>query len=353
MTNILTEGDEAKRSTLQQPTRPALAMASATLRYSLAGEDHYFPVPRLSVCTIGRSNANNICFDDRLISRDHATIGCSATGACELTDLGSSNGTRVNGRLIDGPVILKDGDTIQLGQQLVDFIQSGTAAELVTRAGEEGSVAIYPPHSLITVLSINIRGYAGLGQMLGEAQRTQLMADVGQVAEAVFARRGAWKTNLQGSAVNIIWAHHHDEITAHELLNIIDAVSEMRIGLRPLQKRYHLLRPVIFGAGLTTGHALLADVEPAGGGDFGALCQVVQQAYQLEIATHATGCDMLIAQNALAHLPQDLAHDRLPPLCTVSLRDMPEMPRTYAVQFDGLGALSATLAECATPADNG
>jgi pSer/pThr/pTyr-binding forkhead associated (FHA) protein len=38
-----------------------------------------------------------------------------------LTDLGSTNGSRLNGRKLQGPEVLKPGDEIELGTSLLTF----------------------------------------------------------------------------------------------------------------------------------------------------------------------------------------------------------------------------------------
>src|SRR5215218_5161347 len=63
---------------------------------------------------LGRAPECDIVVEGRLISRQHATI--SRQGATyTLEDLGSHNGTSVNGRRLSGPCILHDGDQIELG----------------------------------------------------------------------------------------------------------------------------------------------------------------------------------------------------------------------------------------------
>src|SRR5262249_57863598 len=48
------------------------------------------------------------------VARKHARIDLGDDGAT-LTDLGSSNGTQLNGQLLDGPAPLHVGDRIQMG----------------------------------------------------------------------------------------------------------------------------------------------------------------------------------------------------------------------------------------------
>jgi predicted component of type VI protein secretion system len=54
--------------------------------------------------------------DDEEISRMHARIALDADGFCAIEDLGSTNGTIVNGLRISAPQPLSVGDTIELGQ---------------------------------------------------------------------------------------------------------------------------------------------------------------------------------------------------------------------------------------------
>jgi len=53
--------------------------------------------------------------DDGEISRSHARFTLDDSGYCAVDDLGSTNGTFVNGLRISGPQTLSEGDTIELG----------------------------------------------------------------------------------------------------------------------------------------------------------------------------------------------------------------------------------------------
>src|SRR5207245_1480962 len=54
--------------------------------------------------------------EDEEISRAHARITLEPSGACEIEDLGSTNGTYVNGMRISRAEELSVGDTIEMGQ---------------------------------------------------------------------------------------------------------------------------------------------------------------------------------------------------------------------------------------------
>src|SRR5690349_1001228 len=64
---------------------------------------------------IGRDPECDVHINDASVSRGHARITLAAAVAT-LVDHGSKNGTRVNGRLIEAPVELQDGDELTFGQ---------------------------------------------------------------------------------------------------------------------------------------------------------------------------------------------------------------------------------------------
>lgn len=69
---------------------------------------------------IGRSSSNDIIFDDSLVSGQHAKVSY-ADGKFWIEDLGSTNGTRVNGEAISSKLALRDGYLIKIGGILVKF----------------------------------------------------------------------------------------------------------------------------------------------------------------------------------------------------------------------------------------
>ena len=64
--------------------------------------------------TLGRESRNDITIPDINVSRSHAEISLSPQGAWVITDLGSTNGTYVNGRAIASQP-LNEGDHIAMG----------------------------------------------------------------------------------------------------------------------------------------------------------------------------------------------------------------------------------------------
>lgn len=90
------------------------------------GRYYHDLVPPVS---IGREDENTIRLNDERVSRFHAKLQEDA-GRIILTDLDSTNGTRVNGRPVQMRV-LKPGDQVAIGRCLLLF---GSPEEIVARA---------------------------------------------------------------------------------------------------------------------------------------------------------------------------------------------------------------------------
>jgi predicted component of type VI protein secretion system len=86
--------------------------------------------------------------DDDEISRSHARVTLDASGFCAIEDLGSTNGTFVNGLRIAAPQTLFDGDTIELGG--TTLVVHGLAS---TPAGEAQIAAPEAPEAPATPLA--------------------------------------------------------------------------------------------------------------------------------------------------------------------------------------------------------
>ena len=92
---------------------------------------------------LGRSADNSIQLPDSNISRYHAFLGSDDEGQVRLTDLGSTNGTFVNGRRLpeDTPVRIQDGDRLQFGSNvIVKFIRPDPCEEQFQREMFERTV---------------------------------------------------------------------------------------------------------------------------------------------------------------------------------------------------------------------
>ena len=79
--------------------------------------------------TLGRSSTADICFpDDNGLSRQHLVIEPKGGDTWQLRDLGSKNGTKLNGVNCAAPTLLRQGDRIMAGHLVLVFDSTSTQA---------------------------------------------------------------------------------------------------------------------------------------------------------------------------------------------------------------------------------
>jgi hypothetical protein len=86
--------------------------------YRLQFRGTLFPI-RSGEIILGRSSYASIVVNNPLASREHAVVRSSG-GRLEVADLGSKNGTYVNGTRIEGAVPVDVGDVIKIGTDVVE-----------------------------------------------------------------------------------------------------------------------------------------------------------------------------------------------------------------------------------------
>lgn len=103
----------ASRKKRKKQSRPQLVVVAADknlgARYRLLDE-----------VLLGRAPDSNIVLDDTYASQQHARLFESGDSYC-VEDLGSTNGTYVNGRKISYPLELRSGDRIKIGKTVFEF----------------------------------------------------------------------------------------------------------------------------------------------------------------------------------------------------------------------------------------
>jgi diguanylate cyclase (GGDEF)-like protein len=123
---------------------------------------------------IGRALEGAVVLEDKAASREHCLVERTPEG-WRLRDLGSRNGTRLNGRLLPKePALLRAGDRIEIGQAVLTFAGEGdegkatvSALETAARARERSTA------SLAALGQDHLTGLATFPLLLHEL-RTQL-----------------------------------------------------------------------------------------------------------------------------------------------------------------------------------
>jgi pSer/pThr/pTyr-binding forkhead associated (FHA) protein len=126
-----------------------------------------------SEVVLGREGVSATIADDSELSRRHAAVR-PAAGGFEVEDLGSRNGTFVNGQKIEGATRLSGGDSIKIGQTVLAIEGVARAAQTAvspTPAAAAAPSSSAPPEpfgALAAPAAVHRRGIASrqLGPML-------------------------------------------------------------------------------------------------------------------------------------------------------------------------------------------
>lgn len=108
---------------------------------------------RGSRLTVGRRDGQDVCIGNPGVSREHAILARHG-GAWTVRDLGSSQGTKVNGSLVQpgADIALEDGTTIEFGPCLYKLEESGGASQSL-RTISEGDAPDGDIHAIDTDVS--------------------------------------------------------------------------------------------------------------------------------------------------------------------------------------------------------
>ncbi len=296
-----------------------------------------FVLKAQSICRIGRSEQSTIRINDILASREHAIVRSDADGHCYVSDLGSRNGTTVNGRPVASAMVLHDGDCIGIGTHELRFeqVRAGQAAAAPSE-NAHAKTQMFLANMLITVLVIDIRDYTRLSRELGEQRISEMVSHIFRFAGNLLNEHRCWSQKYIGDAVMAVWQHPVSQIDIAELAGIIDVLGELVIMFEGLQAEFGVSKPVMFGAAINSGYAALGNMGSASVADFTALGDTVNKTFRLESATKQVGFDVLIGQNTMKYLFPAPAPELLPPMIDVEIKGYDALEPTYRLTFGDL-----------------
>jgi DNA-binding winged helix-turn-helix (wHTH) protein len=109
-------------------------VAKARSRHWLVADGRTFPL-MAGANDIGRDPSSGVWLDSGSVSRRHARIMVDPDAA-RLEDLGSKNGTKVNGAALAEPRALRDGDRVLIGTVALTYRMSDASLSTETRASQ-------------------------------------------------------------------------------------------------------------------------------------------------------------------------------------------------------------------------
>jgi adenylate cyclase len=282
-------------------TAPPETPATLTLLDTQAANDQRWLLSTNTTYTLGRVANTDITLPYSWVSRKHAMIQKEENGRFNLIDLGSSNGTFINGRKIHTPVPLQNGDCIGIGSTRLLFHQDTSPRRPAAASGpdlDEMTVA-FVQKQIITILICDIHDYTKLSETMGDQWVSQLLQHwTGRVTKLVNKHNGTVDKFI-GDAVMALWAGPNLQENIHQALKTAIAISTFTGNLG--KKIPDLPWPLQIGAALNTGEAMLGNLTQDG--SYTVVGDVVNVAFRLESMTNRQeDLDIVMGCDAAMHL---------------------------------------------------
>jgi adenylate cyclase len=228
------------------------------------------------------------------------------TGEFYLIDLGSRNGSFVNGRRVSIPVTLHNGDRLTFGQTELEFYcppsNHPTDPSIGSDSKEFTATATLHVRRLISVLVVDIRDFTVLTRQLDEKVLSEVIGTWFRHAGDIIREYGSWVDKYIGDAVMAIWIHGTQGVSNDEMVRVFRALSALHKMTSDLYNLYPLPFPLRIGAGINTGYAMVGNTGSGDRPDYTALGDTVNAAFRLETSTKQIGLDIAIGETTYQHI---------------------------------------------------
>lgn len=284
-------------------TAPPETSATLTLLDTQEPDGHRWLLDNNATYTLGRVANIDITLPYSWVSRKHAMIQREENGRFNLIDLGSSNGTFINGRKIHTPITLQNGDCIGIGSTRLLFQQETPSTRTPATVGpdlDEMTVA-FVQKQIITILICDIHDFTRLSETMGAQWISQLLQHwTGKVSKLVHKHEGIVDKFI-GDAVMALWAGPNIKDNIHQALKTAIAINNLTNSLS--KKIPDIPWPLQIGAALNTGEAMLGNLAQDGQSNYTVVGDVVNVAFRLENMTNRQeNLDIVMGCDAATHL---------------------------------------------------
>lgn len=288
--------------------------------------------------TLGRNKNNTFVISDRWISRNHAMLQQMDRGQFYLIDLGSRNGSFVNGRRVNIPAVLKNGDRLQFGQTELEFHcpQVKNTQPSVELDSQEFTATL-SVRRLISVMVMDIRDFTVLTRQTDERLLSEAIGNWFRQSGQIIRDHGSWVDKYIGDAIMAVWFHGQNGVSSQEMKRILQAIRELHQVTAELSSRYPLPFPLRVGAGINTGYAMVGNAGSSERSDYTALGDTVNSAFRLESSTKEIGMDIAVGQATYKYISEVGVENAFKEY-KVKLKGYDSLTITYATTFENLNA---------------
>jgi class 3 adenylate cyclase len=253
-----------------------------------------------AVSMLGRSPECNVLIDDPRVSRRHAMIRKQEDGFW-FFDLGSFNGSYLNGSRVTAARKLNSGDILDFADNQFRFDQEGDTLE-VSQEDEFGSSTIALIRSTpVIILVSDIQGFTSLSEKLAPDDLAQTIGGWYAACETILTRHGATVDKFIGDCVLAYWT----EVSAETRKAALRAARDLMDACR---KTHEERREIFEEAGQTFQAGLALHVgKVAYGGmsqrEFTLVGDPVNLTFRMESLTRTLGHSVVVSGDFIRDWP--------------------------------------------------
>lgn len=253
--------------------------------------------------TIGRSTSNNLCLPDQNASRRHAEIRSTGKNRYRVFDLGSSNGTWVNGRRLTVPKDLDDGDQIVIGNIVMRYVggtEDDDGPDDDTLGPGMFATAVAMRNEQVIVLVSDIRNYTGMSEHLPPHEFSILVSDWFKESAAIIEKHGGVIDKFIGDAVMCYWSIKESGEPRREANAALSAAQETIATAENFSRRLEgMFQGYSFrvGIGINMGDAIFGNVGTSSNQSFTIVGDCVNVAFRLESVSKEFKRPVIVSRN--------------------------------------------------------
>ena len=211
------------------------------------GDGRRWPVA--AACAIGRATSNDVMIDDGRVSRRHALIHRQDDADYFVIDLGSGNGTYLDGRRVATATRLADGNTLAIGPLTLTFHQTAaTAARRQPSAFTSEQTLIQVKNLPAWLLVADIKGSTALAQRMAPEQLAVLFGKWMAACKEIIEAEGGTINKYLGDGFLAYW--YVDKAQVPRITKALaDLMGLQRAGPPPFRLALHMGNIAVGGGG--------------------------------------------------------------------------------------------------------
>jgi len=312
---------------------------TASLQYTRGQEDRVIACSPL--LTIGRTPPNDIVIPHPKVSRSHALIRMLKPGEYYIIDVGSTNGTFLNGKRVVTPTLLKDLDAITFEDCVLTF-RSGLRASLAPDEDEEGQLSVTMTSmgvqmEAITLLVCDIRNYTPISESMSSSELASLMARWFKMATKAIDECSGTIDKFIGDAIMVRWSAGTGRSDPSAVMNALRTALKLNAICLQINAAFtRLPHPFKLGVGINTGPAVLGSIGGSGYREYTVIGDSVNVAFRFETESKSLGKDVVVGPESYKYLPPQHWSRSLQ---SITVKGKSEPISVWAITFDELDAV--------------